>query len=429
MAAGVVEQVARGNGLANWDEVSQYWFDIVLPSTINSGDLLVAVIVDNQGTGLGHSTNDGGFSAVGSKLNNGTDVGVAVFKKTASGTEDGATITFNITYSGFARFAYHVYRISGVSGSVESSSSATGTSTSPDPNSISPSWGSADTLWLPLFGADANTADPVTHPTNYATNGIYDENNNSAGVGLGSSYRANTASSEDVGAWTISASEQWIAITLAIEPVTTQTLTPSLFDDSTDTFHAPTVSGNVTLTASLFDDSTDTFPAATVTPGAVALTAPLLDDSVDTFYAPEVGMALAPSLSDDSGDTFYAPTVEAVYPDWPASLPQYFDVDGYVERAADLVIESPVDVGPPKARKRFTAGWRAISGNLRMDATQAAALEDFYRNDLNSGVTPFNWVNPFTQAAARFRFRGRPPSLTIVTADHVVAQVELWQLP
>lgn len=89
-----------------------------------------------------------------------------------------------------------------------------------------------------------------------------------------------------------------------------QNLTPALFDDSADTFHAPTVTTTRALTASLFDESADTFHAATVT-AQTALTASLFDDSTDTFYGATATTqtGLAPALFDDSADTFYGATV------------------------------------------------------------------------------------------------------------------------
>ncbi|QLH37711.1 MAG: hypothetical protein HWD60_00095 [Defluviicoccus sp.] len=41
---------------------------------------------------------------------------------------------------------------------------------------------------------------------------------------------------------------------------------------------------------------------------------------------------------------------------WPSSLPQKPLVDGFSETAPNLVVRSPMDVGPAKVRRRATAG-------------------------------------------------------------------------
>jgi len=94
-------------------------------------------------------------------------------------------------------------------------------------------------------------------------------------------------------------------------------LSPTLVDDSTDTFYAAEISqvgGPQTLTqSSTFDDSTDTFYAASVGT-TITLTAGFVDDSTDTFYSATVSQAGSQTLTqdtrfDDSPDTFYAVTV------------------------------------------------------------------------------------------------------------------------
>ena len=92
----------------------------------------------------------------------------------------------------------------------------------------------------------------------------------------------------------------------------TQDLTPALFTDA-DTFYSPTVSATYVLTPGLFSNS-NTFYGPTVAPGAVDLTPALFTDG-DTFYAATVtpgAVDLTPALFTDA-DTFYGPTVSATY--------------------------------------------------------------------------------------------------------------------
>lgn len=79
-------------------------------------------------------------------------------------------------------------------------------------------------------------------------------------------------------------------------------VSPSLYDDSVDTFYAHTASYTYALTAPLYDDSVDAFFAATVTAGAVDLQPPLYSDD-DTVYAHTVALA---SFTQDLQPSLYA---------------------------------------------------------------------------------------------------------------------------
>lgn len=93
----------------------------------------------------------------------------------------------------------------------------------------------------------------------------------------------------------------------------TQTLTPSLFTN-TSTFYAPTINrGAVTLTPSLFTNSS-TFYGPTINRGAVTLSPPLFSNT-NTFYAPTVsqsggGQSLTPGLLSNT-NAFYGPMITA----------------------------------------------------------------------------------------------------------------------
>lgn len=116
-------------------------------------------------------------------------------------------------------------------------------------------------------------------------------------------------------------------------------------------------------------------------------------------------------------------------PSWPATLPQYVNVSGYQESLPDQTIESAVDAGPPKVRRRFTANYRAITATIWVDGTQRAAFETFFETTLAGGSLAFDWVNPLTQAAASFRFRRPPPAYEALGGDTFAIRMNLWQLP
>lgn len=87
---------------------------------------------------------------------------------------------------------------------------------------------------------------------------------------------------------------------------------------NTNTFYAAIVDQNNDLSQNTRFDNTNSFYAHTVTPGAVTLTPSLFDESTDTFYAHVVSQAGTPqSLTQDTrfdnANAFYSPTATTTY--------------------------------------------------------------------------------------------------------------------
>jgi hypothetical protein len=111
----------------------------------------------------------------------------------------------------------------------------TGSSTIPDPGTVTPTGGSKDYLFLWLGGwAGEQTSPPASNPTNYASN-VIGANSGTASTAptncrLASASRQATGSSENPGTWTISVTDFWTATVVAIHPadiVTAQHLPPA----------------------------------------------------------------------------------------------------------------------------------------------------------------------------------------------------------
>jgi hypothetical protein len=120
---------------------------------------------------------------------------------------------------------------------------------------------------------------------------------------------------------------------------------------------------------------------------------------------------------------------------WPASLPQRFLQDpGTSEQPPDVILESQMDAGPPKARRRFTAGFRMVGGSLALTHVQRATLDDFFMNTVQGGALPFDWIHPITSAPATFRFMPQPNGLRYRqkesdVVDLIVADLQLRIMP
>jgi hypothetical protein len=97
---------------------------------------------------------------------------------------------------------------------------------------------------------------------------------------------------------------------------------------------------------------------------------------------------------------------------WPSTLPQYVQESGYGETIQDQAIESSVESGPAKIRRRFTKSIRRFQCVMYMTPSQADTFENFWQNTVKGGSLSFSWVHPRTRQAAVLRFRNPAPQLS-----------------
>jgi hypothetical protein len=202
--------VAGVNGGKNETDSTSH--TVNLPSGISVGDLLIVFFVSDGNPTI---TFPSGWTQL-FNVNNGSEVRFGAWYRIADGTE-GSTI--NVTTSASEQSAHTSYRIINYSGVPEAGTTATGTSSFPNPPILTPSWGAKNTLWISAIGNDFNRT-VFEYPTNYV-GGRNDFADTTGGVGVGTAWRKLNASSEDPDVFTISASEEWVANVVAIAPSTT----------------------------------------------------------------------------------------------------------------------------------------------------------------------------------------------------------------
>jgi len=136
--------------------------------------------------------------------------------------EEGASITVETS---IAQQAAHIsFRITGAADPTtrapEVSAEAEGTGTAPDPASLTPTSGAKDYLWIAVEGNDDD--DAITgYPTSYDDNQETYVSASGAGTcGIAIATRDLNASSADPGAFTLAATEEWVAATVAVHPIT-----------------------------------------------------------------------------------------------------------------------------------------------------------------------------------------------------------------
>lgn len=112
-------------------------------------------------------------------------------------------------------------------------------------------------------------------------------------------------------------------------------------------------------------------------------------------------------------------------PTWPATLPQFVLREGYDEQLANNKIETQMDAGLPKQRRRFTQREDQISVSWRMDRTQRDTFLTFYRSTLSDGTLAFDMPHPVSRATTTFRFRGESPKVAPVSSQYFTVSAKL----
>ena len=200
---------------------------ITLPSSIAAGERLIAVLAWDNGnsvtitpsivTGTGWAIRDNTNTAA---------INSAVLEKTSASGDSADTLV--VSFSGqtiteivhviVLRIATHTSG-SALEVAQQSHTDVGGgeTSANPDPPSLTPSWGSEDTLFIVVAAWDNATRTLTSYPTNYDSNQLSNLGGaSSAAVGLALATRAIAGAAENPGTFTISAGEQWDAYTIAI---------------------------------------------------------------------------------------------------------------------------------------------------------------------------------------------------------------------
>jgi hypothetical protein len=82
---------------------------------------------------------------------------------------------------------------------------------------------------------------------------------------------------------------------------------------------------------------------------------------------------------------------------WPSELPQSFEASSYDLSPASNVIETTMDTGPTKVRRRFTAVSKFHSGDMIIDKDD---FEDyflpFFETTISHWADEFDFPEPFT---------------------------------
>lgn len=183
--------------------------------TKNAGDLLLAFVAAYQSSTLAASFSSWGasFTEFFDTAGGSSTILLGGAYKVSDGTETGTfTVTQNTTITGHA--AMLLMSIPNAHRTVppEAGTVVFGTTSAANPASLSPSWGTDDTLWISLAGIGETSTGGTftglaTSPTNYSGDVLSSISADAVGgVQIGVGFRQLNTASEDIGTWSLDTS-------------------------------------------------------------------------------------------------------------------------------------------------------------------------------------------------------------------------------
>lgn len=224
MAYAQIVDADTKNGVVSSNSAS---WTLTYPTNLVSGDLILGLAGIDGTTG----SSSIGFQASGFAVSRATQAGAVslhAYAKISDGTETG---TFAATLNASESGGWRIFRITGWFGSGIIASAGSGTqidangmsmlsaiasSSNPNPPALDPAnWATEDVLWIAACALDTSRTISV-YPL--AGRNTADNSGGSGGATLGICTSESAVGSLDPGTFTISASDDWVAATIAIRP-------------------------------------------------------------------------------------------------------------------------------------------------------------------------------------------------------------------
>jgi hypothetical protein len=219
--------------------------NVAMPAGVTAGELLVAYVAADANSSVAAGGGEGWTSIT--DASNGSAVRLKILAKIAAGG-DALTLTVGAstdTATYVQRIKYH--GVTNVASDITVGTAATGTSSTPDPPSVTPP---SAKQWLVMACAAADDDDNVItfsyHPTGYVPLAQTESSSATTSSMLDAACDVQTTGSAiNPGTFTMAASEEWVAQTLLIPPASSNVTGTAAATEAADT---STASGTETFT-------------------------------------------------------------------------------------------------------------------------------------------------------------------------------------
>lgn len=199
---------------------------VTMPATVNSGELLVAVLYTDCATSCSITWDNSTLGTWTQLMEDfggaGNTPGAALYVKIADGTEDSGSLSITGTNE---TDVWATFSIGTWGGSIANDTDLVyqrqaSVGCDPDPPSAADSFGTVDRLTMAGAGQDGGDISVSSYPTSYADNHIDESSGSGPGTNLGVATRAQTSvGSQDPGTFTMTgncSNEEWLAFTLSV---------------------------------------------------------------------------------------------------------------------------------------------------------------------------------------------------------------------
>lgn len=227
---------------------------VTLPASVAAGDMLLALVCEDSGAAS--NTWNNSFNEILDTAVQSVIVAAAAYKIAAGGeTSVTATHTTERSNQIGVRIPAAEWANDGTAPQISTIVTNAG-SAAPDAGAVAPSWHATHgSIFITVAFWDDSAAVTVSaFPSGYTGNQVSNVTATSAGdIAMATRTVTTDVASEDAGAWTLSGSEQWGAVTIAVKGLALNsgnvTVTPGAFTTVAFTGAAPTVTASDKKTA------------------------------------------------------------------------------------------------------------------------------------------------------------------------------------
>ena len=110
---------------------------------------------------------------------------------------------------------------------------------------------------------------------------------------------------------------------------------------------------------------------------------------------------------------------------WPSTLQQCLNQGGWQYSAENTNIQTSVETGPKKIRRRTTRPEHLMQSDIWFDSSLYQTLNDFYNLTLQNGTQNFFFNNPISGASSVWRFEN-PIQYSPLGGEQFVAKM-VWR--